>query len=35
MALYNPFSEAVLTDPHPIYRQLREEAPAYFIAERR
>jgi len=31
MVDYNPFSEAVLTDPQPIYRQLRDEAPAYYI----
>lgn len=28
---YDPFDEAVRTDPHPIYRRLRDEAPAYFM----
>ncbi len=28
---YDPFSEAVMQDPHPVYARLREEAPAYFI----
>jgi hypothetical protein len=27
---YDPFSYAVHADPYPIYRRLREEAPAYF-----
>ena len=30
MVDYDPFSEAVMSDPHPIYRQLRDEAPAYY-----
>jgi cytochrome P450 len=29
---YDPFSEAVRNDPHPYYRRLREEAPAYYMA---
>jgi cytochrome P450 len=31
MVSYDPFSEEVMTDPLPVYRQLREEAPVYFI----
>jgi len=31
MVDYDPFSEAVMADPHPVYRQLRDEAPAYRI----
>jgi hypothetical protein len=30
MVEYDPFSEAVMADPHPIYRRLRDEAPLYF-----
>jgi cytochrome P450 len=30
---YSPFSDAVMTDPHPVYRRLRDEAPAYYLAE--
>lgn len=30
MVEYDPFSEAVMRDPMPIYRSLRDEAPAYF-----
>ncbi len=33
MVHYNPFSEEVMRDPHPIYARLREEAPAYYIEE--
>jgi cytochrome P450 len=33
MVEYNPFSEEVMRDPHPIYARLREEAPAYYIEE--
>jgi cytochrome P450 len=29
MVVYNPFSEEVMADPHPVYRQLRDEAPVY------
>jgi cytochrome P450 len=29
MLAYDPFSEQVLTDPHPVYRRLRDEAPVY------
>ena len=28
---YDPFAEEVRNDPHPIYRRLRDEAPAYYI----
>ena len=28
---YDPFDAVIRQDPHPIYRRLREEAPAYFI----
>lgn len=30
---YDPFSEAVRNDPHPIYRRLRDEAPAYYMGK--
>jgi len=28
---YDPFAEAVRRDPHPWYRRLRNEAPAYYL----
>jgi cytochrome P450 len=28
---YDPFSEDVMRDPHPIYARLREEAPCYHV----
>ena len=28
---YDPYSEDALADPHPIYRRLRDEAPAYYV----
>jgi cytochrome P450 len=28
---YDPFSEAVRSDPQPFYRRLRDEAPAYYM----
>ncbi|MCG8589776.1 MAG: cytochrome P450 [Proteobacteria bacterium] len=31
MVEYNPFSEEVMRDPHPIYARLREEAPVYYV----
>jgi len=31
MVDYDPFSDAVMEDPYPLYRQLRDEAPAYYI----
>ena len=30
---YHPFSEALFDDPWPIYRRLRDEAPAYYLEE--
>ena len=33
MALYHPFDDAVLDDPLPTYRRLRDEAPAYYLEE--
>ena len=34
MVHYNPFSEEVMkADPLPIYKQLRDEAPAYYLEE--
>lgn len=33
MVQYNPFSDEALDDPHPLYAQLRDEAPAYFVDE--
>ena len=30
---YNPFSPEVMRDPHPIYKRLRDEAPAYYVEE--
>ena len=33
MVEYNPFSQEVMRDPHPIYKRLREEAPVYLIKE--
>ena len=32
MVAYNPFSEEVMADPHPVYRRLRDEAPVYRLA---
>jgi cytochrome P450 len=29
MVEYDPFSEAQMTDPYPVYRRLRDEAPVY------
>src|SRR5262245_53385422 len=31
--MYHPFSEALCDDPWPIYRRLRDEAPAYYLEE--
>jgi cytochrome P450 len=31
MIAYDPFSEEVMKDPHPIYARLREEAPCYHL----
>ena len=34
MVDYNPFSDAVVYgDPLPIYKRLRDEAPAYYLDE--
>jgi len=33
MVEYNPFSEEVMADPLPVYRQLREHAPVYRLAD--
>jgi cytochrome P450 len=33
MAEYNPFSEEVMKDPHPVYSRLRAEDPVHHIAE--
>ncbi|MEM7409467.1 MAG: cytochrome P450 [Myxococcota bacterium] len=33
MVEYNPFSEEIMADPYPIYRQLRAEAPVYRLAD--
>ncbi len=33
MVDYHPFSDAVCTDPWPIYRKLRDEAPALYLPE--
>jgi hypothetical protein len=33
MVDYHPFSDAVFDDPYPIYRRLRDEAPAFYLAE--
>ena len=31
MVHYDPFSEEVMQDPHPVYRRLREKAPCYHV----
>ena len=31
MIEYDPYADEVLKDPHPIYRRLRDEAPAYLV----
>lgn len=33
MLEYDPFSDQILDDPFPVYRQLRDEQPAYFLEE--
>ena len=33
MVRYNPFSAEVMSDPYPIYKRLRAEAPVYYIEE--
>ncbi len=31
MVEYDPFSDQILDDPFPVYRQLRDEAPVYYV----
>ena len=31
VADYDPYSEAVLDDPYPFYRALRDESPVHFL----
>jgi cytochrome P450 len=31
MVQYDPFSDEVLENPHPVYKRLRAEAPVYFV----
>jgi cytochrome P450 len=31
MGDYDPFAPAVMDDPQPVYRRLRDEAPAYYL----
>ncbi len=33
MVDYHPYDEDLFADPYPVYRQLRDEAPAYFVEE--
>ena len=33
MVQYNPLMDEVLDDPFPIYKQLRDEAPVYYLEE--
>ena len=33
MVRYHPFSAEVFDDPFPLYRELREEAPAHYLEE--
>ena len=33
MDFYDPFSDESLDDPHPAYKRLRDEAPAYYSSE--
>ena len=30
---YDPFSEDVMRDPHPVYKQLRSDAPCYYLGK--
>src|SRR4051794_5826889 len=34
LGLYDPFVHAMVEDPYPLYRVLRDEHPAYYNAER-
>ena len=31
MVDYDPFSDQIMDDPNPVYAELREEAPAYYV----
>jgi cytochrome P450 len=33
MVDYHPYSEEIFDDPYPVYRQLRDEQPAYYVEE--
>lgn len=33
MSFYDPFSEATWEDPFPVYRRLRDDAPACYLEE--
>ncbi len=33
MIHYTPYLEEVIRDPYPIYKRLRDEAPAYFVED--
>ena len=33
MIRYSPFLPEVIEDPYPVYRRLRDEAPAYYLEE--
>ncbi|MCA9509544.1 MAG: cytochrome P450 [Myxococcales bacterium] len=33
MVAYHPFDETIWDDPFPVYKQLRDEAPAYYLEE--
>ena len=33
MLAYDPYAPEVLEDPYPIYRRLRDEAPAYHLEQ--
>ena len=33
LVYYNPLMPEVIEDPLPIYKQLRDEAPAYYVEE--
>ena len=33
MVQYHPFDESILDEPFQIFKQLRDEAPAYYLEE--